>query len=130
MEERKLCWFALWFAGAIAPFLLSCGGSDSSPCASLGELICDKACLCDPLSDHCCYGSSTGSVGCVRREACMLNFTNNICGDSTKTESLFSACRGSVEQAQCVDGGPDNKYAKLPAACDELLICRSGPCKN
>jgi hypothetical protein len=60
---------------------------------------------------------------CSSGSACARAFGRDLCQDTTKTQALFSACAADFGQTTCTDGA-----AKLPASCDEILECESGPC--
>jgi hypothetical protein len=113
---------------------LSCGDGDEpkGACEQLAARVCQKACECVPASaadNDCCMGSSTGDTRCYSRNMCTVAYTRDLCGDSTKTAALFSSCSEAFGQTQCNASGSD-KFAGMPAVCDELLECKAGPCLN
>ena len=111
------------------------GGGGGTPCQQLQAALCAKlrACPEEPGSNECSYveDSSRRGISC---SACDINFSRDICGDTTKTDAFFSACLGAVNAGgtTCDPNGSDPGKAglKLPSECAGFLTCGAGPCKD
>lgn len=110
-----------------------CGDGAGAPgsCERVAARACELACQCTPASgssSECCLGSGTGNTRCYSRNMCQVAFTRDLCGDTTKEQALFSGCDQVVEQTKCGAASSGERYSIMPAACDELLECKAGPC--
>jgi len=139
---------SLWFAGILAGILVgifvgivmlgaACGDGESSAggCEGLCNKLCRLATDCiKSTSQSDCYFKSTSAEGATQVQGrnpagrgCELGMIRDVCGDTTKPATLFAACEAALGEAKCEVDGSDDVLA-LPAACQGLLDCKSGPC--
>ena len=114
----------------LSSLLIGCAGDGTQdPCSALAAAVCAKACECVPAGaadNDCCFGSSTGNTRCYSRNMCTTAYTRDLCDDPTKTATLFTSCDATFAQTECAT--EQEPFARLPTACDELLVCNEGPC--
>jgi hypothetical protein len=115
----------------IALSLAGCGGGGGAgACEGLCNTLCRMAtdCIKSSSQSDCCFKSGT-ELQCRNPagRGCEVGMVRDVCGDTTKPATLFTECAAALEEAKCgVDGSED--VLVLPAACDGLLECKSGPC--
>jgi len=119
--------------------VVACGGDDDAagggggtPCQRLQGALCARlrACPEEAGSNGCSYREGTGRRG-INCSACEINFSRDICGDTTKTDAFFEACLAAVEGGKSACEAQDGESALvLPAECAGFLTCGAGPCKT
>ena len=108
------------------------GGGGGTPCEQLQASLCAKlrACPEAPGSNECSYREGTSRRG-ITCSACEINFSRDICGDTTKTNAFFTACLAAVDAGKTTCAAEDGDTALgLPAECAGFLTCGAGPCKD
>jgi hypothetical protein len=111
----------------------ACGSSadEGTPCEQLTKQLCTLAAACGQAATtkKCSFIDGTHTQGRDCGAGCELGLPRDVCGDTTKPESLFTACLAAVDNAICSDGGSGDSLM-LPHACAGLLDCKAGPCLN
>jgi hypothetical protein len=110
----------------------ACSSSaDGTTCEQLTKQLCTRSAACgqSATTNQCSFtdGSSTHGRDCGGN--CELGLTRDVCGDTTKPESLFTACLAAIDKATCTPEGAGDALL-LPDACAGLLDCKAGPCLN
>jgi hypothetical protein len=113
----------------------SSGGGGGTPCQQLQNAMCAKlrACPEAPGSNECSYVGNEGGRRGINCSACDINFSRDICGDTTKSDEFFTTCLAAVNagKATCDPNGADpGAGLKLPPECNGFLTCGAGPCKS
>jgi hypothetical protein len=108
----------------------ACGSADEgTTCEQLTKKLCTMSAACGQSAskNECSFTDGSLTQGRDCGGSCELGLTRDVCGDTTKSESLFSSCLAAIESATCASDGSSDTLA-LPEACKGLLECKAGPC--
>ena len=129
-----------WVIGMLFGILMlgaACGDGENGAgeCESLCNKLCRMAtdCIQDPSQDNCYFKSTSAEGGTLLQgrnlagRGCEMGMVRDVCGDTTKSAELFSACSAALGESACATEDSEDVLV-LPTACQGLLDCVSGPC--
>lgn len=111
------------------------GPRTGTPCQQLAQAICPQlqACPVTAGSSKCKYIEQDGTLG-ISCPRCVPHFEKNVCGDTSKTDTLFQACLAAIDakKATCSENPleANEMGLLLPPECHTLLDCNVGPCND